>query len=153
MEYINDFLYFVIRPHEKEKTIIYCSGVNVTKFAPLTKGKHGQGSNPAIRGLQLIRSGIMDMALKIGGRPRKYNGQECHGITPTMDTWYTEKLIIENVTESFHEEVLRYSVVNLIKKMANALRLHDKMPDELLSPEELKSFIEKLCVKYENKSL
>lgn len=148
MEYINDFFYFVIKPHKDPNTILYCSGVNVTRFSPLTAGRHGQGSNPAVRGLQLIRIGIMDMALKTGGKAKRYNGKECKGIAPTEDSWYTEGLIIEHVTEAFSEEALRYSVINLLKKIGNALRLKDKMPDKILSPQELQRFIEELCVKY-----
>ena len=46
-EYINDFLYFVLRSDEKRgpNTLLYCSGVNVSRFSPITKGRHGIGSN------------------------------------------------------------------------------------------------------------
>lgn len=148
MRYVNDFFYFIIRPDETLSGFIYCSGVNVTKFSPLTKGRHGQGSNPAVRGLQLVRAGIMDMALSKGGKAKKYSGNDCAGLAPTEDTWYTERLLIENVPQAFSEEVIRYSVTNLLKKIANALRLEDRTPDELLDPGELQGFIEKLCNKY-----
>lgn len=148
MKYANDFLYFVIKPAETFSGFIYCSGVNVTKFLPLTEGRHGQGSNPAVRGLQLVRAGIMNMALSKGGKAKRYNGNGCADLAPTEDTWYTERLIIENVPQAFSEEAIRYLVTNLLKKIANALRLEDRMPDELLNPDELQGFIEKLCNKY-----
>lgn len=150
MKYVNDFLYFIIKPVKTSSGFIYCSGVNVTKFSPLTKGRHGQGSNPAVRGLQLVRAGIMDMALLKGGKAKKYIDKDCAGLAPTEDTWYTEGLIIENVPQVFSEEAIRYSVTNLLKKIANALRLEDRMPDELLDPAELQGFIEKLCSNYGN---
>lgn len=150
MEYINDFLYFVVKPHGvvEQKAFLYCSGVNATRFLAITKGRHGQGSNPAVRGLQLVKAGIMDMAITRGGKPKRYSSQECKGIAPTMDTWYTEHLVIEDIPGTFPEEAIKYSVINLIKKIANALRIEDKMPDDLLAPEELQRFIEKLCMKY-----
>ena len=51
--YVNDFLYFVIKPDQED--LICCSGVNVDRFTPITKGRHNPMSNPAIRGLQLIQ--------------------------------------------------------------------------------------------------
>jgi hypothetical protein len=150
MEYVNDFLFFVIRPYKAkgEDSLLYCSGVNVTRFLPLTKGRHGQGSNPVVRGLQLVRTGIFDMALKNGARAKKISGNECAGITPTMDTWYTEGIIIENAPERFADEAIRYSVIDLLVKISNALRLDEEMPEYLLSPEDLQEFIEGLCRKY-----
>ncbi len=150
MNYINDFLYIVIRPSERGeiKSFLYCAGVNGTKFLPLTRGKHGQGSNPAIRGLQLVRAGIMDMALSRGGKAKKCSSKECGGITESNDTWYTDCLLIEGVDNTFPQDVIKYSVINLIQKIANALRIEDKMPKELLEPKDLQRFIEKLCIRY-----
>lgn len=146
MEYRNDFLYFVITP--LKRGFLYCAGVNVTGFTPITKGRHGQGSNPVVRGLQLIRVGIMDMVLSEGGRSKRCN-MECAGLAPAMDTWYTEGLIVEDVPETFPAEAIRYSVINLMKKIANALRLEDRMPEDLLEPEELQEFIKKLIIKHD----
>jgi hypothetical protein len=55
-DYINGFMYFVIRPDKSrgDGTFIYCSGVNLFRFLLITKGRHGLGSNPAMRGLQLV---------------------------------------------------------------------------------------------------
>lgn len=150
MKYVNDFFYFIIMPSKTFSGFIYCSGINVTGFLPLTRGRHGQGSNPAVRGLQLVRTGIIDMVLSKGGKAKRYIGADCAGLTPTIDTWYTEHLIINDVPETFPAEAIKYSVVNLMKKIANALRLNEKMPDELLKPEEIQVFIERLCSKYSN---
>jgi len=64
-EYINDFLYFVIRPDKSKGAGIlrYCSGVNVSLFSPITKGRHGMGANPSMRGLQLVNHGVRALAL------------------------------------------------------------------------------------------
>ncbi len=70
-EYKNDFLYFVIRPEESrgETILIYCSGVNVSLFYPVTKGRHGRGSHPAMRGLQLVNHGVRGTGSLTGSDP------------------------------------------------------------------------------------
>ncbi|GBE03825.1 hypothetical protein BMS3Abin09_00748 [bacterium BMS3Abin09] len=70
--YVNDFLYFVIKPDQED--LICCSGVNVDRFTPITKGRHNPMSNPAIRGLQLIQYDIMALALKNGTTAKPVQG-------------------------------------------------------------------------------
>ncbi|NTU43480.1 MAG: hypothetical protein HGA78_10635 [Nitrospirales bacterium] len=151
--YINDFLYFVLRPDESREpgALVYCSGINTTRFLPLTRGRHGLGSNPAFRGLQLVRHGIRDLALARGAKTRTIRGTDCAGIAPTMETWYTEIMLIENAPDSFAEEAIRYGVVELIKKIVKACMLQEvSLPEILLDPDELQAFIENLCTVYGN---
>lgn len=149
-EYINDFLYFVIKHYNDagNNAFLYCSGVNVSAFSPIAKGRHGQGCNPVVRGLQLVRLGVTNMALSQGATPKKIPINKCAGIVTTMDTWYTEHLLIENAPETFIDEAISYSVINLLKKIDKAAMLEEKMPDRLLTPYELQAFIESLCSKY-----
>ena len=149
IEYINDFLYFVIKPYNSagNNAFLYCSGVNVSRFSPLAKGRHGQGCNPVVRGLQLVRLGVADLALSQGAIPKKIHSNECAGIVPTIETWYTERLLIENAPETFPEEAINYSVINLLKKISKAAMLEEEMPDKLLEPDELQEFLEYICKK------
>ena len=149
-EYINDFLYFVIRPDKRrgEGVWIYCSGVNVARFSPLTKGRHGIGSNPSVRGLQLVNLSVRDRALSQGATPKRIRGDDCSGIAPTEGTWYTELLSIEKMPESFPGEMIEYGVVNLLKKIFKAGMLESQPPDNLLKPEELQGFLDSLCREY-----
>lgn len=149
-EYINDFLYFVIK-HEDD-SLIYCSGVNIFRFLPLTKGRHGLGSNSALRGLQLVNLGVIDMGLSKGWKAAKIKENVCTGLAPTDEAWYTERLLIENISESAPEEIITYGVVSLLKKIGKACMLPDSMPDKLLKPEELQKFIETLCIKHGKQS-
>ncbi len=150
VRYINDFLYFVIRPDmRKDKDIlIYCSGVNVSRFTPVTRGRHGIGSSPVVRGLQLVNLGVRDLALSRGAFPRALRGNECEGIVPTKDTWYTERLLIENAPESFPEEMVHYCVNNLLKKIFKASMRELQLPDTFAEADELQVFIETQCRKY-----
>jgi hypothetical protein len=145
-EYINDFLYFVVR--KENSTLVYCSGVNIFGFLPITKGRHGLGSNPALRGLQLVNLGIRDMGLSKGWKVAKIKENVCMGIAPTDEAWYTERLSIENAGEAAPQEIITYGAINLLKKIGKACMLQDNIPDELLKPEELQKFIETLCIKY-----
>ncbi len=148
--YINRFLYFVLKPTDTGD-ILYCSGVNVIPFLPITRGRHKAMNNPVIRGLQNVNLDVRDMALQKGATPVTYNGTECQGIAPTRDVWYSEQILIKNPPEGFEQEVLDYVVVNLLKKMDKAIMLNANLPERPLPPQELESFLEGLCKQYGRK--
>ncbi len=149
-EYINEFLFFVIKPVQSgaRGAYIYCSGADMFRFIPITKGRHGLDSNPAMRGLQLVNIAVRDMALAQGVKIKPDPGN-CAGIAPTSGGWYSERLLMENAPESFAEEVINYGVINLVKKIIKACTLQDVAPETLLQPAELQAFLEGLCSKYE----
>jgi hypothetical protein len=148
-EYINEFLFFVIKPDKTRGggAYIYCSGVDLFRFLPITKGRHGQASNPAMRGLQLVNMGVRDMALSKGVTIKPAKGG-CAGIAPTNGGWYSERLHIEKAPGSFPEEVIKNGVINLVKKIIKACTFPDLAPETLLQPDELQVFLESLCSKY-----
>jgi len=149
IEYINDYLYFILSPYLREaRAFIYCSGVNFSRFLPLTKGRHRAMANPVIRGLQLVNLEIRSLAISAGARPKAISGDHCSGIVPRGDGWYREVLLIESATESLLEEIIRYAPVHLLKKIDRAMILGEGMPDTLLPSDELQAFIESLCRKY-----
>jgi hypothetical protein len=149
-EYINDFLYFVIKPDENSTSgdLICFSGVNVDRFTPITKGRHNPMSNPAVRGLQLIQYDIMALAIENGAVATTIRGHKSKGLPPTDDLWSTECLIIKNAPPSFPDRILNHSVVELLKKIDLASTRQATLPDKLLSPDELQLFIESLCNEY-----
>ena len=148
--YINQFLYFTFRPFEggDKGTLLYCSGVDVDSFLPITKGRHRPMSNPAIRGLQLVNLGVRTLALNAGAKPVSIKGDLCAGIVPPKNGWYKESLLIENAPDSFPEDATAYAMVELLKKIDRAIMLGEKMPEELLTPDELQSFLVSLSEKY-----
>lgn len=148
-EYINEFMFFVIRPDEGmgEGASKYCSGINMTRLLPITKGRHGMGPNPAARGLQMTNLGLRDLAIANGITARAARGH-CAGIAPTMDTWFAYPMMIKDMTPSFAKEVLEYCPLTFLKKLSNACRLDFQLPDKTPGPDELQSFIEALCRKF-----
>ncbi len=152
-EYKNDFLYFVIRPDESrgKGALVYCSGVNIVRFSAITRGRHGIG-NPSMRGLQLVNFGVRALALAKGATPRALRGNDCAGIAPTKETWYTELLLIENASGSFPDEMINYCVINLLRKIFKACMLEVELPDTLPAPGDLQDFLEPLCRKYGGES-
>ncbi len=149
-EYKNDFLFFILRPVSSGggNTYLYCSGINIDRFLPITKGRHRPMSNPAIRGLQLVNLGVRALALEHGATPKTLRGNECAEIIPVKDSWSAEQLLIRNVPESLPDEIISYCVINLLKKIDRAIILGATLPDKLLGPDELQQFIEAMCAKY-----
>lgn len=146
-EYINDFLYFVILPDNRggKDALVCCSGVNIDRFSPLTKGRHGLASNPVIRGLQLVKHGISALALSNGAIPKFVRGNDCAGIAPTEETWFTELLLIEKAAALSPDDIISFSVRSLMEKIFTGCRLQYRPPDKLPAPDELEVFLETLC--------
>jgi hypothetical protein len=149
-EYRNDFLYFVIGPDERRSkgVSVYCSGVNITRFLPITKGRHRLGLNPVVKGLQLVNLGVRALALSQGATPKAARGNDCAGIASPNDLWYSELLLIENAPEPFPDDMISYCVINLLRKIFKAIMLDPQLPDTLLKPDELQVVIEDLCRQY-----
>ncbi len=150
LEYINDFLYFVFIPDETrgENSILYCSGVNLDRFLPITKGRHRPLANPARRGLQLANLGVRALALQKGAIPKAIKNNDCAEIVPKSNGWYRDKLLIEIVNKSLPEDILNYVVLNLLERVMNSCQLNEKLPDKLPDNKELQIYLESLCDKY-----
>ncbi|HHN64829.1 MAG TPA: hypothetical protein ENK09_05670 [Nitrospirae bacterium] len=146
LEYINDALYFVVLP--ARDGFVYCSGVNISQFLPITRGRHKAMSNPAIRGLQIINLEIRTMALTEGATPVSGAGQQCRGIAPTDDIWYTESLYIKDPPEGFAERVVVHAATSILGKINKAIMLGADLPEGFLPPERLYSVIQGLCRQY-----
>ena len=143
-------MYFVLRPDESgdEGALMYCSGIDISRFLPITKGRHRPMSNPATRGLQLVNLGVRALALANGATPVAIRGNVCTGIVPPKNGWYREHLLIKNASGPLPEEIISYCVINLLKKIDRAVMLQAELPDKLLEPDELQVFIEGMCRKY-----
>ncbi|RJR14528.1 MAG: hypothetical protein C4581_13885 [Nitrospiraceae bacterium] len=148
--YVNDFLFFVIRHDDNSSNgnVICCSGINVDRFTPITKGRHNPMSNPAIRGLQLIQYDIMALALQHGTSAKPFHGYRDSELPPTGEVWSMECLLIKNVPPSLPDRIINHAVIELLKKIDRAGMLGASLPDKLLGPDELQMFIESMCTKY-----
>ncbi len=148
--YVNDFMYFVLQPDRSgaKGTLLFCSGANISRFLPITKGRHRLGQNPVEKGLQLANLGVRHLALSRGATPKAVGGKDCAGIVPTRELWYTEPLLIENVPGSLPEEILAYCPLRLLKHIIEACMLDVRLPEEPMEPTELQKLIESLCREY-----
>lgn len=146
-EYINDFLYCVVKTSETRGpgTLVYCSGVNVTRFTPLTAGKHRLGQNPAVKGLQSSNNNVRTFILDKGAAPVSVRGDDCLGISPLKDdVWNSEMLLIENAPASLPLELIEFSLLNLLKLVLPACVPDVILPEKLPAPQELQAFLESL---------
>jgi len=146
-EYVNDFLYFVVREETREgkDVLILCSGVNLDKFAPLTRQRYGIGGNPVLSGLQLVKYDICTLAHSRGATPRDIWGYHCDGIAPTRDAWYSEPLLIEASADLSADEIIEFGVKTLVRKIVFCSQLGLEAPEKVLSPEELQVYLDSLC--------
>ncbi len=146
-EYINDFLYFVVRPDHRDgkDVLIVCSGVNLDRFSPITKGRYGIGGNPVKSGLQVVNYDICSLATSKGATPRVILGNDSAGLAPTKDLWYSEILQIENGPVSMADEIVLFGVKTLVQKIVSCSRLDYEAPDRVPAPAELQAFFDKLC--------
>ncbi len=145
--YANDFFYFVVRPDESRgpDVLVCCSGVNLDRFGPLTKGRHGLAVSPSMRGLQNTRYKISSMVIEKGARPKFIRGKDCAGISAARESWYTDLLLIENAPESISDEIIRCGVTALITSVFKACRIPFQLPDPLPAPDELQRLLEEQC--------
>lgn len=135
MEYINDFMYFIIKPVDGEKHV-YCSGVNVTKFSTITKGRHRLGQNPATRGLQSLNNDIRALVISSNATPETIKNLSCLQFKPIKDDfWYSESFLIYNYSESLGEKIKQFAPVELLRKMFKAMLINETVPENLSSEE------------------
>lgn len=148
-EYKNDLLYIIIRqvPGQGPKTYRLCCGIDIMRFDPLCRGKHGICSNPAFKGLQLLRADVSAIALTKGARPKKGDDGACMLISPRGEGWYRESLMLEDVTPKMAREILEFGVMDLVKKVLTVCAPGAPLPKKLPTPPALQKYIESLVQK------
>ncbi len=163
-EYKNRFLYFIIRTicsdklPEIDNNFLYCSGVNLTGFLPLTKGRHRLGQNPVEKGLQSVNNEVRSLFLEMGAELKMAKGNPCSEIKKIpKDVWYNEAFFINfpsgttifNLEKRF-KDIINYAVVNLFKKVFLAMMLVEDIPETFTSSEELENYINRILQKYQS---
>jgi hypothetical protein len=145
-EYKNDYLYIIIRqaPEHGPMAYILCCGVNIRKFDALCRGTHGICSNPAFKGLQLVRADISAMAIRKGARSGKMEYGACMLMAPKGEGWYRESMLLDDVTPKIAKEVLDYAVRDLLTKVLTVAAPEAVIPKKLPNPPALQTFIQSL---------
>jgi len=145
-EYKNDYFYIIIRqaPEHGPQSYILCCGIDIMKFDPLCRGLSGICSNPAFKGLQLLRADISAIALKKGARSGKMEYGECMLIAPKGEGWYRESMLLDGVTPKSAKEILAFGVADLLKKVLIVCAPGAKLPKKLPNPPQLQAWIKTL---------
>ncbi len=149
--YKNNYFYFIIRLID-DKICLYCSGVNISRFLPLTIGRHRLGQNPVEKGLQSVNYGVRSLLISKDAVIKSIQGNLCSDvINKGDDLWYTESFKIEDCALEVVSDVISYAVLNLLKKIFTALMLEEKVPERLPDPFEMEGYLKDLCNKYNQK--
>ncbi len=145
-EYKNDFLSIIIRPVPggSPGAFLCCFSINISRFTTLSRGSFGICSNPAFKGLQLLRADVSAFAREKGVTPRSAGEKDCEDISPRGHGWYHENLLIEKATENVLQELLRFSVMSLVRKVLLVCKPDLKLPDEFPDPGALQKYLESL---------
>ncbi|MCG6551564.1 MAG: hypothetical protein L7F77_04500 [Candidatus Magnetominusculus sp. LBB02] len=146
-DYMNDFMYFIVRPFE-DAAMMYCSGVNISRFTPLTAGKHRLGQNIVMKGLQSSNIELRSFILSRGGQPKTIRGGSCDGEQPRShdDLWNSESLLIENIPADLTAaEVVMFSVQNFLKIVLPQCVPPEEIPKDVTVPANLQSWLDSLC--------
>ena len=146
LEYKNDFFSIVIRESEhRPGSYIFSSGLSLPRFNPIIWGRTGICSNAAFKGLQQLRADVSYFALQRGivtskaGTPSRSTGE--HG-----DGWYQEDdLLIEDASPEVLQEVLEFSVRNLVQTILTACQSDVKVPAGL-DPTAMQRFLESVSI-------
>ncbi len=148
-EYKNDFLYIILRqaPELGQQTYRYCCGINISRFDPLCWGKAGICSNPAFKGLQLLRADVSAFALKKNILPKPAEVNDCAPITPPGHGWYRENLLLVKTSPGIIREILEFSVLDLVKTVLAVCAPEAKIPETLPAPPALQTWLESLSAK------
>lgn len=145
-EYKNAYLYVILRemPEAGPKTYLCCTGIHITRFDPLCRGVAGICSNPAFKGLQLLRIDMSALALKKGLVPKPADHAACFAVTPPGEGWYRESLLLEKVTPRAARQLVEFGVRDLLTKVLTVCAPTVKLPKKMPTPPELQKFIHHL---------
>ncbi len=145
-EYKNRYLYIIVRqaPEYGERSYMLCCGIDIMRFDPLCRGKSGICSNPAFKGLQLLRADIAAIARKKGATSRPLHFGECMLVSPRGEGWYRESMLLDDVTPRTAKDILQYGVRDLLTKVLTVCSPQTKVPQKLPNPPQLQAWIRSL---------
>lgn len=150
LEYKNAFLYIVIReePGARPGSYLFFCGINTRWFCRLAWKKAGICSNPAVRGIQLLRTHVSRFAAEQGMAVDKADGADQFAAAPRGgDGWWNESpLRIEGAAAGTIRELLEFSVMDLVKTVLAVCVPDAQMPAKFLDEAALQKFLESLSV-------
>ncbi len=150
-EYVNRFMYFIVR--ETESAWLYCSGVSMPQFLPITRGRHGLASNPAMRGLQLSDLHLRQQLHENGAQTSNVKGNPCDIHVPKSGDWYRQLLFIDDAGEELVRKLAAACPERLVGSIFSACLVPDSIPlAAKFSAAEMESFLLDVCEEYRKQS-
>jgi len=149
LEYKNAFLYVVIReePGAGPASYTFYSGINTRWFCRLAWKKAGICSNPAVRGIQLLRTHVSRYAAEHGMTADKAEGIDAFTPAPRGDGWWNEDpLRIEGASAERIRELLEFSVMDLVKTVLVVCVPDVRVPADFLDEAAMQKFLESLSI-------
>ncbi len=148
-EYKNKFLYVVIReePRLGPDTYLFCCGINLRQFCRLSWRKGGICSNPAVRGIQLLRTHVSASAARQGMIVRKEKDIDAGLITPHGEGWYHEHpLRLERAAPERILGLLKFSVMDMVRTVLVVCVPDEKVPAAFPDAVAVQKYLESLSV-------
>jgi len=148
-EYKNAFLYVVIReePGAGPGNYIFTSGINTRWFCRLAWKKAGICSNPAVRGIQLLRTHVSRYAAEHGMVADNAEGVDIFAASPGGNGWWNESpLRIEGASPEQASELLEFSVMDLVRTVLVVCVPDVQVPAAFLDEAAMQKFLESLSV-------
>lgn len=148
-EYKNAFLYVVIReePEQGSDSYLYCCGINLSRFCRLAWKKGGICSNPAVRGIQLLRTHVSAFAAKQGMTVIKAKNLDGTPITPHGEGWYHERpLRLKQAAPEKIRKLLKFSVMDLVRTVLVVCVPDVQIPTAFPDAIAMQKYLESLSV-------
>lgn len=148
-EYKNSFLYVVIReePRLGPESYLYFFGINLSRFCRLAWRKGGICSNPAVRGIQLLRSHVSAFAAGQGMIVKRAEGFDPVSVAPPGHGWYhQDPLRLNKAAASKIKKLLDFSVMDLVKTVLVVCVPGEKVPAKFASSAAMQRYLESLSV-------
>ncbi len=149
IEYRNAFLYIAVReePGAGPGSYVFFSGINTKWFCRLAWKKAGICSNPAVRGIQLLRTHVAAFAAEHGMTAEKAEGVDVFAEAPGGDGWWNETpLRIEKAASGTIRELLEFSVMDLVRTVLVVCAPNVRVPEGFLDEAAMQKFLESLSV-------
>ena len=147
-EYKNAFLYVVIQEEPgKRGSYIFSSGINTRWFCRLAWKKAGICSNPAVRGIQLLRAHVSRYTAEHGMTAENAEGYAPIAEASSGHGWWNENpLRIEGASGESMKELLEFSVMDLVKTVLVVCVPDVRIPAGFMDEAAMQKFLESLSV-------
>jgi len=149
LEYKNAFLYVVIREETggQPGSYIFTSGINTRWFCRLAWKKAGICSNPAVRGIQLLRTHVSRFAAEHGMIADNAEDVDIFAAAPGGNGWWNESpLRIGGATPEQIRELLEFSVMDLVRTVLVVCVPGAQIPAAFMDEVAMQKFLESLSV-------